>query len=241
MTMKKKLDNVTLLGIDCVDIDRLTLAANICQENFEFADVKLLTSIESNEHKNIVNIDPIKNIDEYSLFMISRLHEFVDTEFVLIFQYDGFILNPNAWTDEFLKYDYIGSPWLVQDWSLRFGFTKEMIGTMMVGNGGFCIRSKKLIQFTSQLHEAGNLEKYNPEDIAICLWNKDLIEKNGFKIAPVSLAKKFGFEGENDESDKWNGQFGFHGFRWTDISNWIKDHPEYIVDREKNTFTYIGK
>jgi len=32
---KRKLETVTLLGIDCVDLDRLVLAMDICQEKFE--------------------------------------------------------------------------------------------------------------------------------------------------------------------------------------------------------------
>ena len=43
----KNLANVTLIGADCVDIDRLLLAADICQKDFEFGAVKLLSSTPS--------------------------------------------------------------------------------------------------------------------------------------------------------------------------------------------------
>jgi hypothetical protein len=36
---KKKLEGVTLLGIDCIDLKRLNLAMEICQKDFEFDDV----------------------------------------------------------------------------------------------------------------------------------------------------------------------------------------------------------
>ena len=31
------------------------------------------------------------------------------TDFVLTIQHDGFILNPDAWRDDFFDYDYIGA------------------------------------------------------------------------------------------------------------------------------------
>jgi hypothetical protein len=34
-----------------------------------------------------------------------------DTEFAILVHEDGFIVNPECWSDEFLKYDYIGAPW----------------------------------------------------------------------------------------------------------------------------------
>jgi hypothetical protein len=233
--MKKKLEGVTLLGIDCVDIDRLILAAEICIKDFEFKEVKLLTSLKS-DNKYIVPIDKINSTEEYSKFVITELYKYVNTEHVLVIQYDGFILNPNAWEEEFLKYDYIGSPWLFKEWAQKLNIPKELLGTMMVGNGGFSLRSKKLLSLTAELAQEGMFKSYDPEDLAICFWNRELLESKGIIFAPVETGKRFGFEGETDVSDKWNGQLGFHGFRWTDISNWIKDHPEYILDREANTF-----
>ncbi len=38
--MKRELETVTLLRIDCVDLDRLVLAMDICQQEFEFAEDK---------------------------------------------------------------------------------------------------------------------------------------------------------------------------------------------------------
>lgn len=99
--MKKRLDNVTLLGIDCVDVDRLKLAMEICTNNFDFAQVKILTSLAV-ENKNIIKIEPIDSVEKYSEFILGELDKYVDTSHVLIVQYDGFILNPDSWTDDFL-------------------------------------------------------------------------------------------------------------------------------------------
>ena len=29
---------------------------------------------------------------------------------------------------------------------------------------------------------------------------------------------------------EWTNQFGFHGLTWTDISSWLKKHPEYTIE-----------
>ena len=85
-----QLDNVTLLGIDCVDIDRLIYAADVSQKGIKFKEVKLLTHFESDDHR-IVNIAKIDTIEAYSHFMVKQLNAYVSTDFVLIIQYDGFL------------------------------------------------------------------------------------------------------------------------------------------------------
>ena len=230
---KRKLETVTLIGIDCIDLDRLRLAMDICQQEFEFADVKILSSLKTSQ-ENVVAIKKINSLEEYSKFAISELDNYVETPHVMIVQHDGFILNPKQWTDEFLKYDYIGAPWLVADWSVKnFDFPEELLGKLVVGSGGFSLRSKKLTSLCSKLYKEKKLGRIHPEDTAIGVYNRKLFEDNGINIAPVDVAKKFSFEGETDESNKWNGQFGFHGFKWTDISNWLIEHPEYTLDKER--------
>jgi len=228
--MKKKLDGVTLLGIDCVDIERLIQAAEICQNDFEFSAVKLLSSIAS-DHPNVIPIDPITSVEEYSRFAIAELDGYVDTPHVLIIQYDGFILNPDAWSPEFLDYDYIGAPWLVQDYSVDiFGFDKSLLGTFVVGNGGFSLRSKKLTALCADFAKKNLLREYHPEDVVICVHNRKLFENHGIRFAPVLLAQKFSYEAEDRDHYSWDGQFGFHGLRWTDISKWLKKNQGYKID-----------
>ena len=69
--IKKKLKNVTLLGIDCVDVERLRLAVSICLNDFEFAEVKILTSLDVVNKENIVKIKAINSTEEYSQFIIN--------------------------------------------------------------------------------------------------------------------------------------------------------------------------
>lgn len=217
----KKLENVTLFGLDDVDIGRLIQVEEICAKDFEFSDIKLLTSLES-ANPHVIKIEPIKSIKDYSEFILKKMNDYIDTKFVLLIQYDGFILNPEAWNDKFLEYDYIGAP-LWED------------GKYVVGNGGFSLRSKKLLEF---LQNDENIfvpevatEKYGiNEDWIICVEKREYLESKGIKFAPVDIAKRFSFESNEDGGANWTDQFGFHGLKWTDISKWLKEHPEYNIE-----------
>lgn len=214
--MKKSLPNVTLLGIDCVNVERLQKALDISSEKFEFGAVKLLTSLPTSDNRK-VEIPHIGSIEDYSEFVIRDLHHYVDTDFVVLVQYDGFILNPNAWEDEFLKYDYIGAPWFVEDWSVKnFNFPPELINTYVVGNGGFSLRSKRFLQVSAQFAEQGLFKPYHPEDVALCVWHHKDFEQSGLTFAPSDIAARFSFEGDGDmegKNDLYTNQFGFHGFQ----------------------------
>jgi len=148
---------------------------------------------------------------------------------VLLVQHDGFVLNPDSWEDEFLQYDYIGAPWLVADWSVtRFNFPEKLLGTQVVGNGGFSLRSKKFLNASTRLAQEGIIKKFDPEDVALCVWHKDAMEAAGARFAPPKIAARFSFEGHDDPYAK---QFGFHSLQWgTDISQWIKENPEWDVE-----------
>ncbi|MFZ2167865.1 MAG: DUF5672 family protein [Minisyncoccia bacterium] len=230
--MKLSLPNVTLLGIDCVNVERLQKALDISSDRIEFGAVKLLTSLPTSDVRK-VEIPHIGSIDEYSRFVIGELYQHVDTEYVLLVQYDGFVLNPDAWENAFLEYDYIGAPWFVADWSVKnFDFPKEMIGTYVVGNGGFSLRSKRFLDTCAQLAQTDVFDVYHPEDVALCVWHRHDLEKVGMKFAPTDIALRFSYEGDGDlggKDDIYTDEFGFHGFRWTDIANWTQKNPQWEI------------
>jgi hypothetical protein len=188
------LDNVTLLGIDCIDVDRLLFAAEISSKEIQFKAVKILTHLAST-HEWIVKIPPIKSIEAYSQFILKELNQYVDTEFVLIIQHDGFVVAPNQWQDAFLEFDYLGSP-------ARWG----------MGNGGFSLRSKKLLTL---LAEDETIVKTHPEDTVICKTYRSYLEKKGIRFATPEIAHDFSID-----ANVWQGQFGFHN---SDLGNWNID------------------
>ncbi len=219
---KKLLPNVTLLGVDCVDIDRLIRAVDICTSYMDFKEVKILTSI-STDHPNAIKINPLTSREAYSEFMIKKLNEYVDTEFVLVIQYDGFILKPVAWSDDFLKYDYIGAPWWYVD------------GSPNVGNGGFSMRSKKLLEI---LANDPHITDFHPEDDRICRFYGNYLKEKGIVFALDEVARRFSVETFKTPrpgfQNKWEDQFGFHGY-YTDITEWLKDHSE-LTEIMETTF-----
>jgi len=126
------------------------------------------------------------------------MHKYVDTTHALVVQYDGFVLNGQAWMDEFLKWDYIGAPFQP---------------TGIIGNGGFSLRSKRLMEWMAKQ----GWEDFHPEDSCICVRHREEIECAGFKIAIPQVATRFAMEGRCWNSKEWesmpkewNGQFGFH-------------------------------
>jgi hypothetical protein len=190
------LDDVTLVGVDGVDIDRLVFAAEVCQRHLQFKAVRLFSHLP-HDTAPVVPIEPITTKEQYSEFVIKELHKHFDTSHVLIIQWDGFVMNPFGWCDEFLEYDYIGAPWI-----------RRRMGDLNVGNGGFSLRSRRLMQAIA----AAPLETCHPEDAVICRRHGPSLRAQGFTFAPEELASRFSVEGA-----KWDGQFGFHR---TDISAW---------------------
>lgn len=184
------LPDVTLFGIDTRPNNGLQRAADICQRYIKFGAVKIIT-------------EPLfTGIEGYSEFMIKRLHEYVDTSHVLVIQADGYIQNPFAWQNEWLEYDYVGSCW---DW----------YNERQVGNGGFSLRSKKLLQVLAKMP----IDNYHPEDAVICRELRPGLEQQGIRFAPVEVAKKFSIEayGIMPPLNKYDGEFGFHGYHCSNL------------------------
>jgi hypothetical protein len=189
---KINLKDVTLVCADDVDtMESYKLLTEICQ-NITFGDVKLFSSNKINS--NITEIDPLKDIDGYGNF-IFNLNKYIDTSFCMIVQIDGFPINYRAWTDNFLKYDYIGAPWLVYN---------EIPEDKVVGNSGFCIRSKNLLEKLTEYDYSSKRD--GPEDAYVCRKIDGELKADGIEFAPVHHAKLFSVE-----NMLYQGQFGFHG------------------------------
>ncbi len=182
------------------------LAVNALRKSLEQispACCKLITSQTLThptfENIQVVKIPHIESLEAYSRFMIRELHKYVDTSHALVIQADGYVLNGSAWTDEWLQYHYAGAPF-------------NPSGT--VGNGGFSLRSKKLMTAVSKMPDSG----CHPEDAYICLGPaRHFLEEQGLKFMPEKEARRFAFEGRSWNSrewfgveNKWNAQFGFH-------------------------------
>jgi hypothetical protein len=140
----------------------------------------------------VLDIGPITSGADYSQFVLRQLPAFVHTPFVLVTQWDGFVIDPGAWTDAFFDYDYIGAVW------------PDQPVAACVGNGGFSLRSQRLLK-------AGldpRIEQLHPEDLMLGRRYRSLLESaHGLRFAPPALARQFAFENETARGPT----FGFHG------------------------------
>jgi hypothetical protein len=163
--------------------------------------------------KTLLITDPkITSLQTYSEFCLTELPSLITTDFVLIIQLDGYILNMDAWEDDFLNYDYIGASWHavikhIDRTNESHPHFKLLNSKYLVGNGGFSLRSKKFLQESKILREANSSEymKLSAEDYYLCVQHGDYM-RDKCKFAPIEIADKFSIE-----EGLYNNQFGFHG------------------------------
>ena len=143
----KKLDlrRVTAICIDArpddhLDIglgarERYKLIISFMQKFIDFGEIKIIGNFKFEAPGvKFISHDTMTH-KEYSKFCLYQLHNYIDTDYCLIFQDDGFPLNPHLWNNHFFNYDYIGTPW-----PGRLFIDAE---SNPVGGGGFSLRSKK--------------------------------------------------------------------------------------------------
>jgi tetratricopeptide (TPR) repeat protein len=166
---------------------RLSLAA------MDFADALFMSdSAEDTGGARHVAIAPLAGRTAYSRFIMKDLLGHVETTHVLLIQWDGYVVNPSAWRDDFLDYDYIGARW---------GFHQD---AHCVGNGGFSLRSRRLLE---ALQDPA-IDRFEPEDEMICRHYRPMLESRyGMRFAPPEVADRFSFETTYPQSIP----LGFHG------------------------------
>ena len=191
--MKPILNRVTLICVDCYYHAQAVAAIRKSMQECDFVSVKFLTDRDFEiEGVQVIKILPLKSKEQYSEFIFKELYKYIDTDFALIIQHDGYVLNGKAWDDEFYNYDVVAAPWLYSDGK-------------NIGCGGFTLRSKKLqvILATDPF-----LYATDPEDQAIGRLYRDyLIKTYDINFAPEDLADRFAYELRTPIYDT----FGFHG------------------------------
>lgn len=197
---KLDLTNTTLFCLSNIKLKETYSSIKTCEHHAKFSDIIFIQD------------ESIKSVYDYSQFIINKLPHIISTNFVLIVQWDGFIINPFAWTEEFFEYDYIGAPW--PDFN------------HLCGNGGFSLRSKKFLEVQKQLSPHIEYKKILmsgvsddlPEDFILSFCYRNYFEQNDCKFAPSQVGYKFSIE--MGEYDKNNLPFGFHGrFHFKDFEH----------------------
>jgi hypothetical protein len=210
---------ISLTCIDALDYEptiraiRSTIKCIPISRVYWFSDANLIS------HEFPVTWIKIKKFkrytDEYNFITLKLVPHVVTEPYNIIIHSDGFAVNRSAWDEEFLSYDYIGARW----------------NNGMVGNGGFCLRSRKLYDALLELDVKYKTSEYSqevinnpenyvfdtysdkviPEDNIICkIHRKELEEKYNIKFAYSDIVDKFSIE--HNMSSSWLGKsLGFHG------------------------------
>jgi len=201
-----ELSNITLCTVSSVHIEHHIRALKYSSRYFKFANTKFISDKEIDQPGiEWIRCEEMKSQNDYSFFMVNEFYKHIDTDFVLVVQADGFIINPHKWTDIFLEYDYIGAPWPHEP---QYGFA----GNTRVGNGGFSLRSKRFIELPVQhdfRNRTMNFDTWH-EDAFYCIHNRSLLESYGCKFAPLEVAKHFSHEIHEADLEGIE-PFGFHG------------------------------
>tara|TARA_Y100001973_G_C5209212_1_gene344202 strand:- start:38653 stop:39333 length:681 start_codon:yes stop_codon:yes gene_type:complete len=191
-----QLNNVTLVCIDDIYTYEASLLLKHLNSQIKFADVKLFHSKEK-KYTYSVNTKPINTIQKYNSLLLHDIDRHINTSHMMVVQLDGFFFEAKNWDKEFLEYDYIGAP-------LRHG------NSIVVGNGGFSIRSKELVMKTKEvIKEKGiNYKNIKLEDWFVSIEIRQELLNKGIKFAPKEIAFKFSTHGMMPLRDD---SFGFHG------------------------------
>ena len=160
---------------------------------------------------DLVRIKKISSIQDYSSFIIYSLYKYIKTSHILIVQWDGFIINPEKWDPNFLKYDYIGAPFIPRENDKNY--CRDLNGGFYtIGNGGFSLRSKKLLEAPTKFKLKDNREFTNfNEDGFFSVFHRKFLESKGLIWAPFDIAKKFSIESPLSTNELRDLPLGFHG------------------------------
>lgn len=186
------LDNVTAVCVTGVYHIKSMESLITCSNMIQFASSLFISDhIPDNYDNSIsyVKIDPITSKDSYSKFMLYDLHKYIKTPYCLVIQHDGYVVNPTMWSSDFLEYDYIGAPWPIKEC-----YVNQFGEQCRVGNGGFSLRSKRLLEMPYKLNIPFEIGKWNNEDLNICVFNRHLYLDAGITIAPIETAVRFSHE-----------------------------------------------
>ena len=189
--MPVALSDVTVVVIDSVEPALVRFALEDTLQQIEPADALVFSDVDP----RISGVRWIEktsgSYDEAANLLWYQVPAMVRTSHFLVMQWDGWVLDGEAWEPGWLNLDYIGAPWWHGD-----GHD--------VGNGGFSLRSTELARWV-----AHNPQRYpirHPEDVALCRAYRRRLETDGFRWATMQQAERFAFERTTPRPT-----FGFHG------------------------------
>jgi Protein of unknown function (DUF5672) len=191
-----KLPEVTLVMIETREHELAALAVRDSVAKIDFGEVLIFTD---QPHQfvglgaRVVLVPDWPSKLGWCQFHMHGVSPYLRTAFALGIQWDSWITDTHQWTDEFLRYDYIGGPWNYKD-------------GMNVGDGGFELRSTALLRYLRK-HQARFPCTNERDDELVCRTYRNALMDDGFEWAPEALARRFSAPVGRDLSQR---MFGFH-------------------------------
>ena len=223
-----KFDDVTLVTIECFYHDLARRAMEETLGRIPFKNVIVFSDKNFLPGATWVPIQPTNTMRDYCDILLKGMWPHVGTSHMIFQQWDAMVHNADAWTDEYLNYDYIGAVW---PWRGE---------GQNVGNGGFSLRSRNLLNSLRMPEIYLDLEGPHgvQEDNYIAIEHRPMLEQNqGIRFAPTALADQFSHELNGTGAHS----MAFHGF-W----NIVKFMPQdtvwfYIENAPANTWNEIHR
>ena len=216
--------NITVVNVDGRIGDNLSTQMALMISKYKLPGSRALLLAPQEPRVIIGNFDFIK-IDpldyfQYSIFVLYKLHNFINTEYALIIQDDGWVVNEKAWSMDYFAYDFLGAPTHLARKNLGSGYAYyknyQWVGDYLISpenfdvvlNGGFSLRSKKLLELPEAKSLKFIIDPPDPktktslswqqdsllEDVQICLYLRAQLEANGIRFPEIEVAKKFSIE-----------------------------------------------
>lgn len=210
------LPDVTLCAVFTVCHGPSRLAVDECVGRARFGDVKIFTDQPCGDD---IFVEKFEDLWQAGRFTTHEVPKYVSTSHALFVHWDSWVVNPAAWRREFLDFDYIGAPWWYED-------------GLNVGNSGFCLRSKALLDFLAT--HADEFPMGMPEDHVLCRHYRPRLPQ--FRWASEDVAWRFSVE--RTAKFQLSEVFGFHGmFNFPhvidndEIERRIAMCPDYVTTR----------
>lgn len=197
-----KLPDITLVVYDIKAHELTRRAIEDCVSKAKFGEVIIWSDddriMPSGIEARFIRCPADTHFDDYARLVWYGFPAEIHTSHYLLHQYDSWIINPSAWSDDFLAYDFVGAPWWYNDEN-------------NVGCGGFGLTSMRLANFLAE--HKNEFPMAQPEDhVRARVYGKDL-KAAGMRFAPEHVAYRFARE--RTGWDREGIPFGFHG-----IWNW---------------------
>lgn len=192
-----RLPDVTLVLVETRQHDLAQLALEDSERLVEFGDVLVFTDRPSQfmrGDRRVVTVPDWPSKMGWSRCFWYDVPLHMRTSHALCIQWDSWVVAPEMWRDEFLDYDYIGAPWWYKD-------------GMNVGNGGFCLRSTRLMRYVRKHRDQFPCITDLDDDL-YCRKYRPTLQTAGFEWAPEDVAIDFSFECVRLHERKRH--FGFH-------------------------------